>query len=187
MTSLPGHRVQPDSIDLLCLPEMALTGVYLCLPRNWFLERFLPPFGFSKRGLTSGHPDPGYVFHGPGDIRPFAEQPRTGPTSTFVSELAARLRCYVMAGYPEVLPAEEDDDPRYGAYNSAAIFGPGGEYIGGGRKTNMYIADLPWCKPGAFLCPTTGSGLTYHQVTDLLTSNFRPPLSGPSRSGSAWT
>jgi len=90
----------------------------------------------------------GYVFHGPQDIRPFAEQPRTGPTSVFIAELATRLRCHVIAGYPEALPDEEDIDSRYGAYNSAIICGPGGEYIGGGRKTNMFTADLPWCKPG---------------------------------------
>jgi protein N-terminal amidase len=110
------------------------------------------PFDISKWGLTHHHIDTGYVFHGPEDVRPFAEQPRTGPTSTFVSELAARLRCHVMAGYPEALPAEED--PRYGAYNSAVIFGPSGQYIGGSRKTNLYVADLPWCKPGAPLYQT---------------------------------
>jgi protein N-terminal amidase len=95
----------------------------------------------------------------------------------FISELAARLRCHVIAGYPEALPADENDDPRYGAYNSAVICGPGGEYIGGGRKTNMYVADLPWCKPGALLSLTVDSALIYHQVTGLLTSNSRPPLS----------
>ena len=129
---------------------MALTGVYHSLrpylvPGTSLLLRFL------KRELTAGHPDIGYIFHGPQDIRPFAEQPRTGPTSIFIKELATQLRCHVIAGYPEALPDDEDDDPRYAAYNSAIICSPSGEYVGGGRKTNMFTADLPWCKPGAFL------------------------------------
>jgi len=137
--------------------------------------------------LTPVHPDIGYVFHEPQEIRPFAERPRTGPTSIFISELAARLRCHVIAGYPEALPADEDGDLRYGAYNSAVICGPGGEYIGGGRKTNMFVSDLPWCKPGVLLRLTTDSVLIHYQVTGLLTSNSHPPLSGPSLSGSVWT
>ena len=89
-----------------------------------------------------------------------------------------------MAGYPEALPADEDNDPRYGAYNSAVICGPSGEYIGGGRKTNMYEADLPWCKPGTLLRLTTDSVLIHHQVTGMLTSNSHPPLSDLSPSAS---
>jgi len=92
-----------------------------------------------------------------------------------------------MAGYPEALPAGEEDDPRYGAYNSAVICGPSGEYIGGGRKTNLYLADLPWCKPGALLRLTTELVLIRHQVTGSLTSNSHSPLSDPSPSGSVMT
>lgn len=147
--------------------------------RIWSLD--LPfSFDFLKRELTPGRPDIGYIFYGPQEIRPFAEQPRTGPTSIFISELAARLRCHVIAGYPEALPADEDNDPRYGAYNSAVICGPSGEYIGGGRKTNMYVADLPWCKPGTLLLLTTELVLIHH-IRQWVCSLRTPILPSPIR------
>ncbi len=56
-------------MDLLVLPEMALSG---------------------------------YVFSSPASILPYLEQPRIGPTSLLARDLATRLRCHVVAGYPEV-------------------------------------------------------------------------------------
>jgi protein N-terminal amidase len=50
---------------------------------------------------------PGYVFDSAEAILPYLELPHTGPTSEFCKELANRLSCYVVAGYPERLNPHE--------------------------------------------------------------------------------
>ncbi|KAI0648180.1 carbon-nitrogen hydrolase [Trametes meyenii] len=117
------ERLRPNTVDLVCLPEMIFTG---------------------------------YVFPDAAAISPYLEEPRTGPTSRFCAELSARLRCYVVAGYPERLPPAEVDRAeladgrtidRVGA-NAAALFGPDGAFVGEYRKTNLYDTDMTWAKPG---------------------------------------
>jgi len=49
----------------------------------------------------------GYVFESASAILPFLEHPRTGVTSEFCASTARRLRCYVAAGYPELLEPHE--------------------------------------------------------------------------------
>lgn len=98
----------------------------------------------------------GYVFPDAAAITPYLEDPETGPTSLFCSTLAARLHCYVIAGYPERLRSDvfesqssgEDLDIRKVGYNSAIMYGPGGQYVGGYRKTNLFTTDRPWALPG---------------------------------------
>ena len=56
------------------------------------------------------------------------------------------------AGYPETVESEdtvtnEDGATMVGA-NSAVLYAPDGTYIGGYRKTNMFITDKTWAKPG---------------------------------------
>lgn len=120
------NGLKPRSVDLLCLPEMIF---------------------------------PGYVFPDTAAITPYLEHPYTGPTSTFCAELARSLQCFVAAGYPEKLEPHEHapplggdnlsfHQPRIGA-NSAVMYGPTGERIGGYRKTNLYKLDLPWAVPGS--------------------------------------
>ncbi|RPD62257.1 carbon-nitrogen hydrolase [Lentinus tigrinus ALCF2SS1-7] len=104
----------------------------------------------------------GYVFPDAPSISPYLEEPRTGPTSRFCASLAARLRCYVVAGYPERLPPHEvhkaqiqSDDgsgntkevDKVGA-NAAALYGPDGEFVGDYRKTNLYTTDMTWARAG---------------------------------------
>jgi protein N-terminal amidase len=98
----------------------------------------------------------GYVFPNAPSIAPYLEQPKTGPTSVFCKELAERLGCYVVAGYPERLKQHEVEKgtnndgaevDKIGA-NSAVLYGPGGEWIGGYRKTNLYETDMTWAKAG---------------------------------------
>ncbi|KDR82967.1 hypothetical protein GALMADRAFT_151975 [Galerina marginata CBS 339.88] len=129
------RKIQPRSLDLLCFPEMAFTG---------------------------------YVFENAASIAPYLELPQTGVTSQFCSELAKRLECYVIAGYPEELSTDElveislsakEDEARprmtedgtlihqIGA-NSAALYGPEGEWVGGYRKTNLFKTDMSWAKAG---------------------------------------
>lgn len=73
--------------------------------------------------------------------------------------MAHRLHCHVIAGYPERLTSRDvepsleyggDDADRVG-YNSAIIYGPGGNYIGGYRKTNLFETDMSWALPGTVL------------------------------------
>lgn len=65
-------RLGPGELDLLVLPEMALTG---------------------------------YTFKTAEEIAPFLE-PQNGATYALAAELARRLRCVVVAGYPEVLRSD---------------------------------------------------------------------------------
>ncbi|BEI81389.1 hypothetical protein CcaverHIS002_0205490 [Cutaneotrichosporon cavernicola] len=91
-------RLAPGSVDLLVLPEMALSG---------------------------------YMFASPAAIAPYLEAPKTGPTARLATALAARLHCYVVAGYPEVIPGakitkEVEAEALGVGYNSAVLAGPEG-------------------------------------------------------------
>lgn len=92
----------------------------------------------------------GYVFPTPNDVLPYLEEPRTGVTSLFCQELAKSLGCYVVGGYPEKLAPDEEKpkDREVVGANSAVIYNPAGEWVGGYRKTNLFEADLPWVKAG---------------------------------------
>jgi protein N-terminal amidase len=114
----------------------------------------------------------GYIFPTPLSIMPYLEQPRIGPTSLLCRSLAQRLRCHVIAGYPEALPeetagdehgADEEsetaaDSSRRGGkvmkegegvgWNSAMVVGPGGEWIGNYRKTFRFETDKNWAREG---------------------------------------
>ncbi|KAH9847909.1 carbon-nitrogen hydrolase [Lenzites betulinus] len=150
------ERLRPNTVDLVCLPEMVFTG---------------------------------YIFPNAAAIAPHLEEPRTGPTSRFCAALAARLHCYVVAGYPERLLPHELTPPirlgngriaeRIGA-NAAALYGPGGEFVGEYRKTNLYETDMTWAKPGpgfvTFHLPPPLGTLTLAICMDL---NAQPPA--------AWT
>lgn len=160
-SGLTGYRLQPGSVDLLVLPEMALSG---------------------------------YMFSSPSSILPYLEQPRIGPTSLLARDLATRLRCHVVAGYPEAAntdPATSDDQqlsgldatgagpsssrPRVGSlsaadagppsmkelegealgvgYNSAVLVAPRGEVLGNYRKTFLFETDKNWARPGEHPAP----------------------------------
>ena len=51
----------------------------------------------------------GYMFTAPTSILPYLEEPRVGPTSLIARALAQRLKCHVIAGYPEALPTAAVD------------------------------------------------------------------------------
>ncbi|KAI0352595.1 hypothetical protein OH77DRAFT_1428296 [Trametes cingulata] len=131
----------------------------------------------------------GYVFPDAPSISPYLEDPHTGPTARFCAALAARLRCYVVAGYPERLPPCEVETAtledgrtveRVGA-NAAALYGPDGAFVGGYRKTNLYETDMTWAKPGTgfttHALPLPLGPLTLAICMDL---NLRPPASWAS-------
>lgn len=100
----------------------------------------------------------GYMFDDAAAATPHLEEPRTGPTSQFCAELAKKLNCYVLAGYPELLSPTDRIEPTHmdpekscedavGA-NSAVMFGREGEWITGYRKTNLFDTDMTWAKAG---------------------------------------
>ena len=110
----------------------------------------------------------GYVFENAAAISPYLERPRTGATSLFCAELAQKLQCYVIAGYPEELASDEprlneeivdglaqnnadgsaSKEVRQVGANSAIMYGPDGQWVGGYRKTNLFETDKPWAKAG---------------------------------------
>lgn len=98
------------------------------------------------------------MFDDAASISPHLEEPRTGSTSQFCAELAKKLSCYVLAGYPERLSEIDSAEQLHvdpgksckhpvGA-NSAALFGREGEWVEGYRKTNLYDTDMSWAKAG---------------------------------------
>lgn len=94
----------------------------------------------------------GYVFASAEAITPYLEEPEKGPTSQFCESLAQKLRCYVIAGYPEGLNADErgsrEDGSAVVGANSAIIYDRQGKFLGGYRKGNLFETDKTWAKPG---------------------------------------
>jgi protein N-terminal amidase len=111
----------------------------------------------------------GYMFSKPSEVVPYLEQKKKGPTSMLVSELAARLQCHVIAGYPEALEdgataaiVNGSAPPSYSAeqvqgvvqpdamvgYNSAVLAAPSGEIVGNYRKTFLFETDKNWSREG---------------------------------------
>jgi protein N-terminal amidase len=122
----------------------------------------------------------GYIFPTADSIRPLVEHPDKSPSREACAEIAQRLGCYVVAGYPaptltiqeskdqtgESESAQQSDDTEANtqkaqgvARNNAIVVDPSGNVIHEYTKTNMFEADLPWAQPGAF----TGS-LAYFSV-----------------------
>ncbi|KAL0567815.1 hypothetical protein V5O48_014175, partial [Marasmius crinis-equi] len=133
----------------------------------------------------------GYVFPNAQAIKPHLERPRTGPTSQFCSELAKGLGCYVIAGYPELLEADEVDTTEaadgnglaVGA-NSAVLCGPRGEWVGDYRKTNLFEMDKCWAKAGGgFKTFDLPSPLRRVSIGICMDLNVQPPAVWDSLDG----
>ncbi|CCM04918.1 uncharacterized protein FIBRA_07115 [Fibroporia radiculosa] len=135
----------------------------------------------------------GYVFPDAKAISPHLEDPKTGPTSRFCADLAARLHCYVAAGYPERhgpheaerrVTDEGNEITTVGA-NSAVMYGPNGALVGGYRKTNLFETDMTWAKPGTgFVTFDLPSPLNTVSLGICMDLNTEPPamwtlLDGP--------
>ncbi|CAE6465420.1 unnamed protein product [Rhizoctonia solani] len=123
--------LEPGTVDLLCLPEMAFTG---------------------------------YVFPTAESIVPFVEHPDKSPSRQACAEIAQRLKCYVVTGYPAPTLTPEESKEQAGndasdpagetkksegvARNNAIVVDPSGQVIHEYTKTNMFETDLPWAQPG---------------------------------------
>ncbi len=108
--------------------------------------------------------------------------------------MARTLECYVFAGYPEVLSSEElrkstetansssdnKQTEEVGA-NSAIVYGPNGEWVGGYRKTHLYETDKSWAKAGEVL--HLGLFLFIKLIGNLRNwfRNFYPSTTSPHR------
>ncbi|EJD50406.1 carbon-nitrogen hydrolase [Auricularia subglabra TFB-10046 SS5] len=90
----------------------------------------------------------GYVFRSPDAIRPHLEHRVTGPTTAFAQDLASKLSCAVIAGYPQTLEENEVREEHQVGANAAVVCAPDGGIAAVYRKTNLYDGDLPWCLPG---------------------------------------
>jgi len=134
------YSLTPDAVDLIVLPEMALSG---------------------------------YMFSTATSILPYLEPTTSGPTTKLAQALATRLKCHVVAGYPEALPSapqpgsssSSSGDGSLGeagpkemkalegegtgvGYNSAVIVGPSGEVVGNYRKSFRFETDKNWAREG---------------------------------------
>lgn len=124
--SLAPCRIEPDSLDLLILPETAFTGE----------DR-----GTRRVATRSTDAAAGYCFESREDVEPFLEDSTAGPTYHWASAKAAALRCYVLVGFPERAP----DDT---AYNSMLVVSPSG-IVTVYRKHFLYPpADPKWAAEG---------------------------------------
>ncbi|KAH7318582.1 carbon-nitrogen hydrolase, partial [Stachybotrys elegans] len=90
----------------------------------------------------------GYNFRSLQHISPFLEHQSTGITSLWARNVALRLDCVVIAGYPEKVDLADQwpADPEY--YNSAIVVNEDGETIANYRKTHLYYTDEPWALEG---------------------------------------
>jgi protein N-terminal amidase len=116
----------------------------------------------------------GYMFSTPTSILPYLEPTTSGPTTKLAQALARRLKCHVVAGYPEALASapqpgsSTSGDQGEGSlgeagpkemkalegegtgvgYNSAVIVGPTGEVVGNYRKSFRFETDKNWAREG---------------------------------------
>ena len=88
---------------------------------------------------------------------PFLEDQIGGPTYELAIDLAKKIQCYVVAGYPEKYKPEEATQsaevpnwPDGGGvgYTSALLVDPNGQVIGNYRKTSLFVLDKCWAREG---------------------------------------
>ncbi|GFF33961.1 protein N-terminal amidase [Aspergillus lentulus] len=93
----------------------------------------------------------GYNFPSLEAIRPFLEPAGKGVSAAWARETAARLRCKVCVGYPEIEVAadgESSAQPQEKYYNSLVVVSEEGEVVVNYRKTFLYFTDETWASEG---------------------------------------
>ena len=100
----------------------------------------------------------GYIFTSARAMLPYLEDQADGPTGQLAIQLAKRLRCHVIAGYPEkYVPPGAPRTPTQVTvpvdgsgigYTSALVVGPRGDVIGNYRKSSLFEMDKCWAREG---------------------------------------
>jgi len=88
----------------------------------------------------------GYIFENRDDIRPLCEEAGKGKIFAFCSNLAQRLSCYVMCGYPEIYFEKENKKEHF--YNSLYVIDREGKLYHNYRKHFLYENDHAWAEEG---------------------------------------
>jgi protein N-terminal amidase len=111
----------------------------------------------------------GYNYPSYDSIKPYLEPTTAGVTTKWAISTARRLRCHVIAGYPELSTDIDDtaptstegtsNDPIHKRYNSTVTVSPTGEILANYRKSFLYYTDESWAAEGdtGFFCDTIGS------------------------------
>ncbi|KAF8073961.1 carbon-nitrogen hydrolase [Lyophyllum atratum] len=157
-------KLKPHSIDLLCFPEMAFTGYvfdsaeaispYLEEPRTGPSSLFCQEIAKQLGCYVAG----GY----PERLREeerwvVEEEPQPETDGMIKNTLAGGMEIPPVDGSlgvtqelssESVNAAPEPETRTQVGANSAVIFGPTGEWVGGYRKVNLFETDKPWAKPG---------------------------------------
>ncbi|TNY22683.1 carbon-nitrogen hydrolase [Rhodotorula diobovata] len=119
--------MEPNTLDLLVLPEMAFTGALLPLT-----------------------PPPPRL-----DVAPFVEVAESGETRDWAARTARGLNCYVLVGLPTVPRDAPTDEAPPPYYNSLLVVSPSGALVGVYHKHHLYgtltnaHADYLWATPGS--------------------------------------
>ncbi|THU95464.1 carbon-nitrogen hydrolase [Dendrothele bispora CBS 962.96] len=141
----------PHSVDIVCFPEMVMSGYvfesasaitpYLELPHVGPTSQFCSELS-NRLGcyVIAGYPErligeeaPTERPDGDEEEKPDSERPKTRNGDAHGTNGARK---------------KGKEKPRIVGANSAVIYGPGGKYLGGYRKTNLFEIDKTWAKPG---------------------------------------
>ncbi|ORY92734.1 carbon-nitrogen hydrolase [Leucosporidium creatinivorum] len=97
----------------------------------------------------------GYCFTSPEDIKPFLEDPSSGPTFRWASSTAVRLQCYVLIGAPTLSPTHTPSSASSSstaapspAFNSLLLLSPTGALLHTYHKHHLYETDESWATAG---------------------------------------
>lgn len=93
--------------------------------------------------MLTGKPLLGYNFKSLDDIIPHLEDKDSGTTSLWAQATSRRLKCFTIAGYPEI---SADDNKRY---NSCIFVDPEGTVVTNYRKTFLFETDEKWASEGS--------------------------------------
>lgn len=101
-------------------------------------------------------------------ILPFLEKTCSGSSTAWAKATAAKFKCVVSVGYPELYNLPTDSPPNGAArstvdldeedviaYNSTVTVSPSGQVLAHYRKTHLYYTDETWAKEGPVGFTTT--------------------------------
>ena len=117
----------------------------------------------------------GYCWASRTEIAPHVE-PIPGPATELFGDVAARNKCYIVVGMPEIAQGTGI------YYNSAALIGPDG-LIGIYRKTHSYLSEPKWAKDGDLGIPVFDTGLGRIAITICMDSAYPESARVPALDG----